>query len=396
MREIYLDNSATTRVFPEVADLIHHIYLEDYGNPSSMHHKGVEAEKYLTQAKHTLADILKVSPKNLYFTSCGSESDNLAIIGCARANARQGKHIITTNIEHPGVTEAMRYLESEGFEVTYLPVDGQGFIWPQQVAEAVRDDTILVSIMHVNNEIGTVEPVEEIGEAIKKKNPKCLFHVDAVQSFTKIPILPKKMHIDLLAVSGHKIHAPKGVAMLYVADGVKIRNIIFGGGQQNGLRSGTENVAGIAGMALAAKMLCDDFENENDKVRKMRDTFAKKVLQIPDVRINGPLGEHISKTTPESDTLAAPHIVSVSVTGVRSEVLLHALEEKGVYVSAGSACSTHHRDVKGTIDAIGVPKEYRDGTLRVSFSVMNSMEDAEDAAAAFGELVPFLRRFVRR
>ena len=257
MKEIYLDNSATTRVFPETADLMHRIYTEEYGNPSSMHHKGVEAERRITEAKQTLADILKVDRKCLYFTSCGSESDNLAIIGCALAAEREGKHLITTAIERPGVLEAMRHLESLGFEVTYLP-------------DAVRSDTVLVSIKHTNNEIGALEPIAEIGEAIKKKNPKTLFHVDAVQGFGKARILPTRMHIDLLAASGHKIHAPKGVGLLYVAPGVKIRNLIYGGGQQGGLRSGTENVAGIAAMALSAKMLYGSLDEDLERLYSLR------------------------------------------------------------------------------------------------------------------------------
>ena len=245
MREAYLDNSATTRCFPEVVELMSKIYLQEYGNPSSMHHKGVEAEKYITEARRTLAQILKVSEKNLVFTSCGTESDNIAIIGGALANQRKGRHLITTSIEHPAVLEAMKYLESQDFEVTYLPVDQYGVVSPDAVEEAMREDTILVSIMHTNNEIGSVQPIEEIGRRIKRKNPACLFHVDAVQGFGKARIYPKKWGIDLFAVSGHKIHAPKGIGFLYIGDKVKVRNLIFGGGQQNGMRSGTENVACI-------------------------------------------------------------------------------------------------------------------------------------------------------
>ena len=214
MREAYLDNSATTRCFPEVVDLMSKIYLEEYGNPSSMHHKGVEAEKYITEAARTLAQILKVKEKNILFTSCGTESDNIAIIGGALANQRAGRHLITTKIEHPAVLEAMKFLEEQGFEVTYLPVNERGVVSPQEVADAVRDDTILVSVMHTNNEIGAVQPIEEIGRLIKAKNPSVLFHVDAVQGFGKARIFPKKWGVDFLAVSGHKIHAPKGIGFL--------------------------------------------------------------------------------------------------------------------------------------------------------------------------------------
>ena len=384
MKEIYLDNSATTRVFPEAADLMHRIYTEEYGNPSSMHHKGVEAERRITEAKQTLADILKVDRKCLYFTSCGSESDNLAIIGCALAAEREGKHLITTAIEHPGVLEAMRHLESLGFEVTYLPVDRDGLVTPQQVAEAVRSDTVLVSIMHTNNEIGALEPIAEIGEAIKKKNPKTLFHVDAVQGFGKARILPTRMHIDLLAASGHKIHAPKGVGLLYVAPGVKIRNLIYGGGQQGGLRSGTENVAGIAAMALSAKMLYGSLDEDLERLYSLKERLIRGALEIPDVTANGRTGKE-----------SAPHIVSLSVRGVRAEVLLHALEDKGVYVSAGSACSTNHPHPSDTLTAIGIDKDLITSTIRLSMSVMTTEEEIDAAVEALKEIIPFLRRYTR-
>ena len=384
MREIYLDNSATTRCFPEVAQLISDILLERYGNPSSLHHKGVEAEQELRKAKQILAQILKCNASNLYFTSCGTESDNLAIIGAARANARRGRHLITTKIEHPAVLETMKYLEGEGYEITYLPVDENGLVSPQQAADAVREDTILVSVMHTNNEIGALEPVSEIGAAIKAKNPKVLFHVDAVQGFGKAVIHPKKMNIDLLAASGHKIHAPKGIGLLYVGDNVKINNIIYGGGQQGGMRSGTENVAGIAGMALAAKLLYDHLDEELDKLYAMKETFIQRVSAMPGMRINGLTGRE-----------SAPHVISLSVEGVRAEVLLHALEDKGIYVSSGSACSSNRPHISATLSAIGTPDKLLDSTIRISTSVMNTQEDMDAAAAALEELVPLLRRYTR-
>ncbi len=384
MREIYLDNSATTRCFPEVAQLISDILLERYGNPSSLHHKGVEAEQELRKAKQILAQILKCNASNLYFTSCGTESDNLAIIGAARANARRGRHLITTKIEHPAVLETMKYLEGEGYEITYLPVDENGLVSPQQAADAVREDTILVSVMHTNNEIGALEPVSEIGAAIKAKNPKVLFHVDAVQGFGKAVIHPKKMNIDLLAASGHKIHAPKGIGLLYVGDNVKINNIIYGGGQQGGMRSGTENVAGIAGMALAAKLLYDHLDEELDKLYAMKETFIQRVSAMPGMRINGLTGRE-----------SAPHVISLSVEGVRAEVLLHALEDKGIFVSSGSACSSNRPHISATLSAIGTPDKLLDSTIRISTSVMNTQEDMDAAAAALEELVPLLRRYTR-
>ena len=384
-KEIYLDNSATTRVFPEVAQLMNTIYLEEYGNPSSMHHKGVEAENRIRTAKKILADILKCTPQNIFFTSCGTESDNISLIGVARANQRNGRHLITTAIEHPAILETMKYLESEGYEVTILPVDRNGQVSPDAVAEAVRDDTILVSVMHTNNEIGALEPVAEIGRRIKEKNPKTLFHVDAVQGFGKAVIHPKKMNIDLLSASGHKIHAPKGIGLLYIGDHVKVSPIMYGGGQQKGMRSGTENVAGIAGMALAAQMLYQDLDGELDRLYAMKEQFIRDVTAIPGVYVNGLTGRD-----------SAPHVISLSVDGVRAEVLLHALEEKGIYVSAGSACASNHPHISDTLLAIGTKEEYLDSTLRFSLSVMNTPEELKEAAAALAELLPFLRRYTRR
>lgn len=384
-KDIYLDNSATTRVFPEVAALMSDIFLEDYGNPSSMHHRGVTAERRITQAKKTLAGILKVKEKNLYFTSCGTESDNLAIIGAALAAQRRGKHLITTSIEHPAVLESMKYLEGLGFTVTRLGVDRDGLVRAEDVAAAVRPDTILVSVMHTNNEIGSVQPVEEIGSAVKAANPQTLFHVDAVQGFGKAQILPKRMKIDLLAASGHKIHGPKGVGLLYVADGVRLEPLMHGGGQQGGMRSGTENVPGIAGMALAAQMLCGDIEADRERLFAMKRRLIEKLGQIPDVVFNG-----------RTDETAAPHILSVRVRGVRAEVLLHALEDRGIYVSSGSACSSNHPRPSETLAAIGVPGEEMDNSIRMSLGVMNTPEEMDEAARAVAEIVPFLRKYTRR
>ena len=384
-REIYLDNSATTRCFPEVVSLMDRILLEEYGNPSSLHHKGVEAEREIRKAKEILADILKCCPRNLIFTSCGTESDNISLIGGALANQREGKHLITTKIEHPAILETCKYLASQGFEITYLPVDENGLVNPEDVKNAVREDTILVSVMHTNNEIGALEPIEEIGRVIKEKNPKTLFHVDAVQGFGKNVIHPKQMKIDLLSASGHKIHAPKGVGLLYIGDGVKVRNILFGGGQQGGMRSGTENVASIAGMALAAKMLYDHLDEDRDRLYEMKQRFLDRVTRIEGVHANGKTGRD-----------SAPHVISLSIEGVRAEVLLHALEEKNIYVSAGSACSSNRPHISETLLAIGTPKEYLDSTLRFSTSVMNTDEDMDDAAAALEQLLPFLRKYTRQ
>lgn len=384
-RDIYLDNSATTRCFPEAAALMNEIFLEDYGNPSSMHHRGVTAERRVLEAKKTLAGLLKVKEKNLYFTSCGTESDNLAIIGGALAAQRRGRHLITTRIEHPAVLEAMKYLEAQDFEITYLGVDRDGLVSAEEAAAAVRPDTILVSVMHTNNEIGSVQPIEEIGRAVKAVNPRVLFHVDAVQGFGKSLILPKRMHIDLLAASGHKIHGPKGVGLLYVADGVRLEPILHGGGQQGGMRSGTENVPGIAGMALAAKLLCGNLDEDRQRLFAMKNRLIDRLREIPDIEFNG-----------RTDETAAPHILSVRVRGVRAEVLLHALEDKGIYVSSGSACSSNHPRPSETLAAIGTPASEMDNSIRMSLSVMNTMEEMDAAAQAVGEIVPLLRKYIRR
>ncbi len=384
--EVYLDNSATTRTFPDVAELMSKIMCEDYGNPSSMHNKGVQAERYVRYGRETLAKILKVNEKEIYFTSGGTESDNLALIGCAMANYRAGKHLITTKIEHPAILQTMHYLEDQGFEVTYLSVNDKGQISLQELQNAMRKDTILVSIMHTNNEIGAVEPIAEAGRLIKSTNPSTLFHVDAVQGFGKYRIYPKRMGIDLLSVSGHKIHGPKGVGFLYIGEKVKIHNIIYGGGQQKNLRSGTENVPGIAGMAKAAEMLYNHMEEDAERLYSLKDYFCEGLRKIPDIRINNPEGME-----------GAPHIVSLSVAGVRSEVLLHALEDKGIYVSAGSACSSNkpHTAGSATMKAIKLPEEFLDSTLRFSMSVYTTREELDYTLQVMYDIIPMLRKYTR-
>ena len=383
--EVYLDNSATTRCFDEVAQLMHKIMCEDYGNPSSMHHKGIEAEQYLRYAKETLAGILKVNEKEILFTSGGTESDNIALIGTAMANHRRGRHLITTAIEHPAVLQPMAYLENQGFQVTYLPVDHEGRISLKDLERAIRPDTILVSIMHTNNEIGSIQPIAEAGALIKRVNPNTLFHVDAVQGFGKFRIYPARMHVDMLSVSGHKIHGPKGVGFLYIREGAKVNPILYGGGQQKGMRSGTENVPGIAGLAKAAEIVYANLDEDMDRMYELRDMFIRGVNDIDNVRINGcPDGE------------GAAHIVSLSIRGVRSEVLLHALEDKGIYVSAGSACAARKPQPSATLKAIGVEKDLLDSTIRFSISVFTTREEIQYTIQALSEMVPMLRRYTKR
>jgi cysteine desulfurase len=383
--EVYLDNSATTKCLPEVAALMTHIMCEDYGNPSSMHTKGVESEKYIRHAKEIIAKTLKVQEKEILFTSGGTESDNIALIGSAMANKRAGRHIITTRIEHPAILQTCAYLEEQGFEVTYLPVDNKGVIRLSDLEKSMRRDTIIVSIMHTNNEIGALEPIEAAGELIKKLNPNTLFHVDAVQGFGKFKIYPKRMNIDLLSVSAHKIHGPKGVGFLYINEKAKVRPIIFGGGQQKGMRSGTENVPGIAGMAMAVEKIYEDFDAKTDYLYAIKDHFVKGVSQIEGIKLNGPYNAREG----------APHVVSVSIQGIRSEVMLHALEEKGIYVSAGSACASNKPAISATLKAIGVEKQYLDSTLRFSFSLYTTMDEIDYTIGCMQELIPMLRRYTR-
>ena len=384
--EIYLDNSATTRTFPEVAELMSKIMCEDYGNPSSLHLKGVQAEKYLRYAKETLARIMKVSERELIFTSGGTESDNLALIGVAMANYRAGKHLITTKIEHPAILQTMHYLEDQGFEVTYLSVGSDGCISLEELKKAMRKDTILVSIMHTNNEIGSVQPIEEAARIIKSMNPATLFHVDAVQGFGKFRIMPKRMGIDLLSVSGHKKHGPKGVGFLYVGEKVKIHNIIYGGGQQKNMRSGTENVPGIAGMAKAAEILYTNLAEDTRKLYSLKKYFCDGLMKMEDVKLNNPEGEK-----------GAPHIVSLSVKGIRSEVMLHALEDKGIFVSSGSACASNKPAVSGsaTLRGIGLEKEYLDSTIRMSMSVYTTKEEIDYTLRTMYDMIPMLRKYTR-
>ncbi len=384
--EIYLDNSATTRAYDCVAELVSKVMVEDYGNPSSLHRKGVEAEQYIRYAREVIAASMKVSEKEIVFTSGGTESDNLALIGAALANRRMGRHIITTCIEHPAVMQTMRYLEEQGFQIAYLPVDRFGIIRLEDLRCAIRRDTILVSIMHTNNEIGSLQPIGEAGALIKNMNPRIIYHVDAIQGYGKFRIYPKKMNIDLLAVSGHKIHGPKGVGFLYINEKIRIVPIVYGGGQQKGMRSGTENVSGIAGLGKAVEQIYENLEAERAAMYELKERFVQGVLQIPEVKINGLTGE-----------MSAPHVVSASFRGVRSEVLLHALEEKGIYVSAGSACASNKAPKPSdTLRAIGLEKELLDATLRFSLSVFTTQEEIDYTLQTLYDVVPVLRRYTRR
>ena len=382
--EAYLDNSATTRCSKDAADMVMKLLTQDYGNPSSMHNKGVIAENYMNDARKKIAKTLKVQEKEICFTSGGTESNNLAIIGTAEANKRSGMHVITTAIEPPSVSNTMVRLEEHGYEVTYLPVDEKGCIRLEDLERAITGETILVSIMHTNNEVGSVQPIAEAGALIKRKNPRILFHVDAVQGYGKYRIFPKKLKIDMLSVSGHKIHGPKGTGFLYVDEKVKLKPILFGGGQQNGIRSGTENVPGIAGLAKAVELMYGKLDEDVAKLYELKKTFVEGVQKLDHVIVNG-----------HPDETGAPHIVSVSIRGVRSEVLLHALEDKGIYVSAGSACSAHKPQPSATLKAMGIEPELLGSTIRFSFSVFTTAEEIDYTLRTMYDIIPMLRKYTR-
>ena len=382
--EAYFDNSATTRCYEAVKDIVAKTMTEDFGNPSAMHLKGVEAERYVKEAAGILARLMKVNEKEILFTSGGTESDNLALIGGVMANRRSGNHIITTEVEHPAVGQPVEFLREQGYEVTILPTDSRGVVKLDALEEALRPDTIMVSVMYVNNEVGAVMPVEQIAKLVHAKSPKALFHVDAIQAFGKYRIYPKKMGIDLMSVSSHKIHGPKGVGFLYINEKAKVQPQILGGGQQGGMRSGTDNVPGIAGLGLAAEMIYRNFDENIEHLYQLKERMAQGLSSMENVIINGmELRE------------GAPQILSVSFMGIRSEVLLHTLEERGIYVSAGSACSSHKRKASGTLTAMGLSAQQKESTVRISFSEENTFEEVDYCLEVLREVVPMLRRYAR-
>lgn len=383
--EAYLDNSATTKCSKRAFEMMQKVLLEDYGNPSSLHMKGVVAERYIKEAGEKIAKTLKVNEKEILFTSGGTESNNLAIIGTALANRRAGNRIITTMIEHASVANPMKFLEEEGFEVIYLSVDSNGILSLDELKEKMNTQTILVSLMQVNNEIGAIEPIEEAVSIVRSVNPNTLIHVDAIQSYGKMCIYPKKLGIDLLSVSGHKIHGPKGSGFLYIKEKTKIKPLIYGGGQQGGMRSGTENVPGIAGLGEAAAEIYENFNEKREHLYQLKVLFLEGISDILGVSVNGKTGKD-----------SAPHIVSVSVEGVRAEVLLHALEEKEIYVSSGSACSSNKPSVSRTLKSIGLKQNLLDSTVRFSFSVHTTEEEVLYAVSQLKTLIPTLQKYTRR
>ncbi len=393
MKEIYLDNAATTRACEEAVKAMEKVLREDYGNPSSLHGKGIQAEQYLKEARKTIAKSLKCQEKEIIFTSGGTESNNLALNGAAFAKNRRGKHIISTCIEHASVYNPLIFLEKQGFEVTYLPVDRNGIVSLEVLKDALRPDTILVTVMMVNNEIGAVEPVFEIGKLVHNYNPDILFHVDAIQAYGKIPFTPAACKIDLLSVSGHKLQGPKGSGFLYKRDKVRLIPEILGGGQESDMRSGTENVPAIAGLSEAVKRY---FANQNDFRERMyscKKAFLTELETMDFAHPNAVYKDEVNLSSDERLHKTAPHILSVSFDSIRSEVLLHALEDYGIYVSSGSACSSNHPAISGTLKAIGVLDKYLDSTLRFSFSPETTIEQIKETCVALRALVPKLSKF---
>ncbi len=377
--DIYLDNSATTRPYKRVVDTVAEVMSNHYGNPSSLHRLGIDAEKVVKQAKQNIASTIKANPNEIFFTSGGTESDNLAIMGVCAAN--RGKHIIGTTVEHPAVLNTLKEMEKRGYEVDILPVDKSGAVSLEVFERLVSDDTVLVTAMHVNNEIGTIEPIEKMIKMLREKNPNAYFHLDAVQSYCKLPINVNQLDVDLISLSAHKIHGPNGVGALYIRKGTKIAPVSYGGGQQDGLRPGTENVAGIAGFGVAAQWCQSKMMDSVPKMNALRNRLAKGILS------------NISGVTINTPNICAPHILNVSFTGVRAEVLLHSLEAENIYVSSGSACSSHKKgEPSHVLEAIGLDKKKIGSSIRFSLSEFTTPEEIDKTVSALTSIVSRLRK----
>ncbi len=384
--QVYFDNAATTRPLQDVADRYRQRMLSDYANPASMSCLGMEGEKIIEESKMSLANLIGCDREEIYFTSGGSEGDNWAIFGTAKGYHRSGKHVITTNTEHPAVFMPCHELAEDGFEVTYLDVDEKGYISLEELADSIRPDTILVSIIAINNETGTIQDLEKIGAVIKEKNPAALFHVDGVQAFGKYRLSVKKAKIDMLTASAHKFHGPKGLGFFYMKKGLRVKPLIYGGGHQAGMRAGTENAAGAEVVALAAQKCYENLEEHNEAAAAVkRHLFDGIMSALPDVLLNG-----------EELDAASPYVLNLSFLGLKSEVLLHALEEKNIFVSAGSACNSKKKKQSGVLEAMGLSKDRIEGAVRFSFSRFNTLEEADFCIAALKEIVPVLRRFHRK
>ncbi len=377
MREIYLDNSATTRPYDEVIDYIYKINKNVYGNPSSMHSKGLEAEKHVKSAREAIAKSLGADSQEIYFTSGGTEANNLAILGYLEANPRRGKHIIATKIEHPSVLEVYKHLVERGYTVDFLDVDNKGIINLESLRGSINADTALISVIYVNNEIGTLQPLNDIVEIKNSINRETAIHVDAIQAFGKIRIVPKKLGIDLMSMSSHKIHGPKGTGALYIKKGIKVHPIFSGGGQEFSMRSGTENVSGICGFGMAADITHKKLEENYEKCNILKGYFIEKLRKE--------LAEDTFIISPEG---SSPYILNVAFANIRSEVLLHHLEMKNIFVSTGSACSSRKNIHSHVLKALGLKPDKIDGAVRFSFSAFNTIEDVDETINALKVILP--------
>ena len=381
--EIYLDNSATTKPYQEVVDKMVLALTTQYGNPSSIYKKGIEVEREIKEIRRNIARSLGAKETEIYFTSGGTECNNTIIRSVANLNKKTKNHIISTVIEHPSVLNTLKDLEADGFEVTYLPVGKDGKISLEDLKNAIKKETILVSVMHVNNEIGTIQPIEEIGKYLKSLDEKVYFHVDGVQSYAKIKFRPSRYNIDFMSVSGHKLHGPKGIGFMYVKENNRIKPLLTGGGQEIGIRSGPENVPGIYGIGEAVRILNQDLEGTIDKIRGLRDLLKEEILaNIDNVKINSP-----------EDGVC--HVLNVSFRGVRGEVLLHYLEQKEIYVSTGSACSSKKKG-SHVLNAIGLTPDEIEGAIRFSLSDLNTKEEIMQTVEVLKESVSDLRMIIGR
>ncbi|CAH0346861.1 cysteine desulfurase family protein [Bacillus sp. CECT 9360] len=378
---IYFDNSATTKPYPEVLDSFIKVSSEFFGNPSSLHGIGAQAEKLLSQARSQIAELLGVRSPEVYFTSGGTEGNNLAIKGAALANSGKGKHIITTATEHASVYDAFSHLEDSGFDITYLPVNQTGQIHLDDLLKAIRKETILVSVMHVNNETGSIQPIEQIGKVLSSY-PDILFHVDHVQGIGKVPLEINQTGIDLCTISGHKFHGLKGTGALYIRDGVNVTPLFSGGSQESKIRSGTENVAGAVALAKALRITKEKQQTDIDKLTTMRKILWNGLQEMEGIEINSPLD-------------GAPHILNFSVPGLKSEVFIHSLEEADLFVSTTSACSSKKNTPSKTVMAMFANLARAKSTIRISLSYQNNQEEAKKALELIRETVNKLRMIMR-
>lgn len=365
----YLDNSATTKPYDEVIEAMTHTMTIDYGNPSSLHKLGMKGEKIIKESRKQVAKLIGADPAEVYFTSGGTESNNLAILGAVSGMKKRGNHIITTAIEHPAVLNPVRHLEEQGFEATYLPVDEKGFINVEDFKSALRDDTILVCIMHVNNEVGSIQPIQAISNILKSAKSKAHLHVDGIQAVGKLDVSVRRLGCDSYSISGHKIHGPKGIGALYIKKGSTIKPLVYGGGQENSMRPGTENVSGIAGLGKAAELTVANLKDNRLKLNEMRAFFHEGLKEgVDKIRFNSELDEGY-----------APHILNVSFPGMRGEVLLHTLEMKDVYVSTGSACASQNKSYSHVLTAMGLSNVEMEGAIRFSFTAEIKQEQLDYA-----------------